>query len=229
MNPVVEVSGLSFAFDDVPVLHEVDFSVHAGERVGIAGANGAGKSTVLWCLLGLLKGKGQVRVLGRRPTGEGNTAIGAVFQNPEDQLFMLRLIDDLTLPLLNQGIPLAEATSRAEATLGSLGLGFAAGRPAARLSLGERKRAALAAVLVTSPQLIVLDEPTAELDGRSVRRLVELLNRLPLTLIVASHDLEFLQAVTSRVLILVDGRIVADGASTTLMADRALLERADLI
>ena len=229
MNAVVETSGLAFAFDATPVLQDIGFSVYAGERVGIAGANGAGKSTLLWCLLGLLKGRGQVRVLGQRPTGEGNPAIGAVFQNPEDQLFMPRLIDDLTLPLVNQGMPLAEATSRAEATLESLGLESAAARPAARLSLGERKRAALAAVLVTGPQLVILDEPTAELDGSSVRRLVELLNRISLTLIVASHDLHFLQAATSRALILLDGRVVADGPATTLLADPALLERAGLI
>jgi cobalt/nickel transport system ATP-binding protein len=228
MNPVLEVIGLSFAFDGVPALHDIHFSVEKGERVGIVGGNGAGKSTLLWCVLGLLKGKGRVRVFGRRPAIGGN-CVGAVFQNPEDQLFMPRLIDDLTLPLVNQGIPQAEARARAEVTLQSLGLEFAANRPAARLSLGERKRAALAAVLVTRPQIIVLDEPTAELDGRSVRRLVELLNGLALTQIVASHDLPFLGAVTARLLVLIGGHLVADGPTQALLADRELLDRAGLI
>jgi cobalt/nickel transport system ATP-binding protein len=229
MTPALEVDGLSFAFDDVPVLQGLHFRVQDGERVGIVGSNGAGKSTLLWCLLGLLEGKGQIRVLGRPQTVAGSTAVGAVFQNPEDQLFMPRLIDDLTLPLVNQGMALVEATARAEATLNSLGLGFAAARPAARLSLGERKRAALAAVLVTQPQMIVLDEPTAELDGRSVRQLVTLLNGLTFTLLVASHDLDFLRLVTSRVLILIDGRLVADGPAASLLTDLPLLERAGLI
>ena len=229
MNPMLDVKGLSFAFAEGPALRDINFSVQKGERVGILGANGAGKTTLLWCVLGLLKGKGQIRVLDERPAGAGDTAIGAVFQNPEDQLFLPRLIDDLTLPLINRGMPAAEATARAEATLRSFGLGFAADRPATRLSMGQRKRAALAAALVTSPRLVILDEPTAELDGRSVRQLAELLNGLTLTLIVASHDVEFLRAVTSRALILFEGRIAADGPTPTVLTDRVLLERAGVI
>jgi cobalt/nickel transport system ATP-binding protein len=228
MTPVLEVAGLSFAFDGAPVLHDVTFSVQEGERVGIVGGNGAGKTTLLWCLLGLWKGAGRIRLFGRRPE-VGDNRVAAVFQNPEDQLFMPRLVDDLALPLVNQGIAPVEARARADATLRSFGLEFAANRPAARLSLGERKRAALAAALVTRPQIIVLDEPTAELDGRSVRRLIEALNDVALTQIVASHDLQFLGAVTARLLVLIGGHLAADGPTRALLADREMLERAGLI
>lgn len=142
---------------------------------------------------------------------------------------MPRLLDDLILPLVNRGVPAPEASARARATLESLGLQSVAGRPASRPSLGERKRAAIAAALVTRPSLIVLDEPTAELDGRSVRRLIALVNGLTLTLLAASHDLVFPGAVTSRLLVLIDGRLAADGPTQEILAARPLLERAGVI
>jgi cobalt/nickel transport system ATP-binding protein len=227
MTPLLDVRDLAFAFEDGPVLDGITFQVEEGQRVGILGGNGAGKTTLLWCLLGLLKGQGRISLDGRPPAGQ-DVPVSAVFQNPEDQLFMPRLIDDLVLPLVNRGMPPAEAAARAAATLKSLNLSSLASRPASRLSLGERKRAALAAALVTQPRVIVLDEPTAELDGRSVRQLISVLNSLSLTLLVASHHLGFLRAATSRLLVLLDGRIVADGPSGAILGDSSLLERAGL-
>jgi cobalt/nickel transport system ATP-binding protein len=228
MTPFLDVSGLTFAFGAGPVFHGIDFRVEEGERVGILGGNGAGKTTLLWCLLGLLKGQGQIRINDRPPT-DRDVPVAAVFQNPEDQLFMPRLIDDLALPLVNRGMKPAEAMARAAATLKSLNLESLGNRPATHLSLGERKRAAIAAALVTQPRLIVLDEPTAELDGRSVRQLADMLNGLALTLLVASHDLRFVRAVTSRLLVLMDGRIAADGPTDAILSDHSLLERSGLL
>ncbi|MFB3855220.1 MAG: energy-coupling factor ABC transporter ATP-binding protein [Vicinamibacterales bacterium] len=227
MRPLVEVEHLSCAFDqEAAPLRDVSFAVYPGERVGIVGANGAGKTTLLWCILGLIDCGGKARIDGATTGSVARDSVGAVFQDPDDQLFMPHLLDDVALPLINRGMPAGEARETALRTLDSLGLRDAAHRPASRLSLGQRKRAAIAAALVTRPQLLVLDEPTAELDRRSVRWLVAHLGGLTVTMIAASHDLSFLSAVASRLLVLLDGRIAADGATEQVLADVALLERA---
>jgi cobalt/nickel transport system ATP-binding protein len=230
MKPIVEVEALAFAFDSGrPVLQDISFSISEGECVGIVGANGAGKSTLLWCLLGLLEARGSVRFFGEKLRKATLGRIGVVFQNPEDQLFMPRLIDDISLPLLNRGSEEPAATERALKALDQVSLRAAAERPAAQLSLGERKRAAIAAALAGEPELLLLDEPTAELDGRAVRQLSALLRELPLARLIASHDLAFLKGLADRVLVLCDGRITADGAAHQILSDQALLDRAGLI
>ncbi len=230
MTPVVEADGLSFGFGrDRPVLREVSFKVGEGECLAIVGPNGAGKSTLLWCLAGLLKARGSLRLFGQPPSRVARARIGLVFQNPEDQLFMPTLVDDLTLPLLNAGAERRQARERALAALGAVGLEHRAGLCANRLSLGERKRAAIACTLVTSPDLLLLDEPTAELDGRSVRQLGDLLGAMKITRIIASHHLDFVGRLAQRALLLVDGAIAADRRAAQLLADAPQLERAGLI
>jgi len=222
MKPVLEVENLSFGFErERPVLRGVSFSVVEGECVGIVGANGAGKSTLLWCLLGLLKASGKVRLLSKR--------VGVVFQNPEDQLFMPSLLEDVALALVNRGVPAADARQTAVAALERVGLAQAATRPAAQLSLGERKRASIAAALAVSPELLLLDEPTAELDGRAVRQLAGVLAGLPVARLITSHHLEFLLGLASRILVLSEGRIVAEGPADEILGDAALLEGAGLV
>ncbi len=229
MKTVLEVRDLGFAFGSRPVLSGISFSVGAGEKVGILGPNGAGKSTLLWCLLGLRRARGEVRLFGQRPGDGARRRVGVVFQNPEDLLFMPKLIEDITLPLLNRGLDREDAFRRAGDVLQRMGLNGYAEQPAGHLSLGQRKRAAIAAALAPEPELLVLDEPTAELDGRAVRQLTELLANINAACLITSHDLAMLGAVASRVLVLHDGRIIARGPAREILADRELLDQAELI
>ena len=230
MRPALEVQDLSYAYQrGHPILHGVSFTVEPGERVGLIGGNGAGKSTLLWSILGLHRAAGQVRILGQERRRTVLDRVGVVFQNPEDLLFMPALLDDLTLPLLNRGIAREEAVARARRALDRMGLADYESEPAAHLSLGQRKRAAIAAALVTEPELLILDEPTAELDGRSVRQLAAYLLELPVTCLLSGHDLPFLTRVTTRLILLDRGAIAADGPTDRVTAKADLLEQAGVI
>jgi cobalt/nickel transport system ATP-binding protein len=229
MTPAVEVRDLSFSYGATQALAGVSFSIAPGERVGVAGANGSGKSTLLWCLLGLLPASGEVRIFGEKLGRTPPRRAALVFQNPEDQLFMPSLADDAALTLLNRGEDPVRARAAALEALRAVGLEDLAGREASQLSLGQRKRAAIAVALAASPELLLLDEPTAELDGRSVRQLSSLLPGLAGTQIVATHHLEFLRAVTSRTVVLGGGAILEDGPTSEILANHPLLERAGLI
>ncbi len=226
MIHALDVTGLRFAYDSEVVLDGLSFHVAANESVGLAGANGSGKSTLLWCLAGLLRASGQVRMFG---AGRHPARIGMVFQNPEDQLFMPSVIEDLALPLRNAGATRIAAHEQAAVLLREFGLERYADRPAAHLSLGQRKRAAVALALIRKPELLLLDEPTAELDGRAVRQLSSALCGLGVAKLVASHDLRFLGEVTTRTIILAEGRILAEGPTRELLADDKLLCRAELL
>ena len=230
MKPVLEVENLTFGYDPKhPILRGISFSVFEGECVSIIGANGAGKTTLVWCLVGLFKANGSVRFFGEKIGKRSLARVGVVFQNPEDQLFMPSLLKDVTLPLVNRGASAEAAEERAWAALDSMGLRDSAYRPASQLSLGERKRAAIAAALAGSPDLLLLDEPTAELDGRSTRRLAAVLRQLPVARLITSHQLDFLRDFSSRTLVVSDGQIVAEGPTCQILGDQALLEKAGLI
>lgn len=217
MNYALRVGSLEFRYGARTVLDGISFELAPGESAGLAGPNGAGKSTLLLCLMGLLRPQsGQVEVA---------VPFGAVFQNPDDQLFMPSILEDAALPLENRGATLEEARARALEALAAVGMQHAASRPAHTLSAGERKRAALACALALSPGLLLLDEPTSELDPRSSRVLAAHLNRLGCAKLVASHDLDFLRRTTSRLLILDEARIAADGATAALLDDEPLLLR----
>jgi cobalt/nickel transport system ATP-binding protein len=226
MNPILEVSNLSFSFPrEAPILSEISFTVAETEKVALVGANGAGKSTLLWCALGLLHGQGQVRLFGEKRTAASLRRIGVVFQNPEDHLFMPSLREDLTLPLLQRGFSREAAACKAAQALSLVGLESLDSKPARKLSLGQRKRAAIAAALVNDPDLLVLDEPTAELDGRSRRELVSLLRSLPSAMLIASHDLDFLNSLVDRVLALDGGTLAGSFSASTFFSDTDFQER----
>lgn len=216
MKTVLEISNISLVRNGQPVLREISFSLGEGESAGLAGPNGAGKSSLLWCILGLLHAKGSIS----KPA-----ATSAVFQNPEDQLFMPSLLDDLMLPLLCAGRNKEQARAAALDGLRRFEIDALANRPASELSLGQRKRASLALALVRSPELLLLDEPTAELDPRASRLLASALQSSSAARLVASHDLLFLRRTCTRLIIIDQGRIQADGLAGPLLDDHSLLER----
>ena len=228
MTPALEVEDLRFSFPGGPeILHGISFAVAPGERVCILGANGAGKSTLAWCLSGILKGTGTIRVFGENVRAS-RTTIGVVFQNPEDQLFMPTLLQDLTLPIVNKGMKRERAETKARAVLREAELEHCVSKPASQLSLGQRKRAAIAGVLITEPEILLLDEPTAELDSRATRMLCESLLHLQKTILAVTHDMDFTRKVASRVLVLREGSILAAGTAD-ILNDTDLLERARLL
>jgi len=213
MIPAIETIGLSFAFESGrDVLADITFRISQGERVAILGGNGAGKSTLVWCLAGILRPRGKVHIFGQSPVS-AKGRLGLVFQNPEDQLFMPSIQEDLILPLVNRGASEEDAADKALSLLDRVGLLELANRPASKLSFGQRKRAAIAAALISNPEILLLDEPTAELDGRSVRELRALLASLRCTLVLVTHDLAFARDLTDRALLLSSGRLLTDSAT----------------
>lgn len=216
--------------DGTAALDDVSLAIRPGERVALLGPTGAGKSTLLQHLNGLLvpvAGRIVVDdlVVGPDTARDVRRRVGLVFQDPDDQLFLPTLLEDVAFGPLNDGVPPPEAEARARAVLAELGLDGAHTRAAHHLSGGERRLAALATVLVSAPRLLALDEPSGDLDARSRRRLVGLLRARPETLLIATHDLALARAVCGRALVLAEGRLVWEGELATLAASPDLLER----
>lgn len=230
-TPTVDVAGLSFAYPDgTPALDEVSLHVHHGERVALLGPNGAGKTTLVLHLNGiLLSQRGSVTVSGL-PVEKANLVeirrrVGLVFQDPDDQLFMPSVRRDVAFGPQNLGMAgpaLDEAVDRA---LDAVGVRHLADRPPNHLSFGQQRRAAIAGVLAMGPEILVLDEPTSNLDPRARRDLAAVLLGLDITLLVVTHDLPFALEVCERTVILDEGRLVADGPTEETLADAELLAR----
>jgi cobalt/nickel transport system ATP-binding protein len=230
-EPVVRVSGLSYAYPDgTAALASVSFTVADGERVALVGPNGAGKTSLFLCLCGILPPRsGDVWIAGlnvrdaadrRRLPGQ----VGIVFQNPDDQLFNTTVLDDVAFGPLNQDLPAEEARQRATEALKRVGLTGLEDRVPWHLSGGEKRRVALAGVLAMQPRVLLLDEPSMFLDPRGRRGLIELLNGLGGTQVIATHDLEMVLKICGRVLVLDAGKLVVDGPAGTILADAALME-----
>ena len=226
----VEIIDLSFSYPDGhQALHDVCLTVEAGERVALVGPNGAGKSTLLLRLNGILRGQGQVRIHGLEVMDENirriRSLVGLVFQDPDDQLFSPTVFEDVAFGPIYMGLPVPEVRERVQRSLAQVGMADYAQRTPHHLSVGEKKRVALATVLSMDAAILALDEPSAGLDPRARGRLVRLLQSLPQTMLVSSHDLRLVEALCPRMVIMAEGRIVADGLSAQMLHDEELLAR----
>jgi cobalt/nickel transport system ATP-binding protein len=228
---MLTVQRLSYRYPDgTPALHDINLQIAAGEKVALLGPNGAGKSTLLLHLNGVLRGQdGSVEIAGLTVNDQHIRAVrarvGMVFQDPDDQLFSPTVFDDVAFGPIHMGLQRAEVEARVERALAQVGMAGNEQRMPHHMSLGQRKRVAIATVLSMSPALLALDEPSAGLDPRARRGLIELLQELPLAMLVSTHDMRMVAEVFPRTIVLSQGRIVADVATTTLLADGDLLER----
>lgn len=234
MNVILETHSLTYEYDgNIPALSGADFLVRENESLALIGANGAGKSTLLQLLVGILTPKsGEIHFAGNPVTKKNlphvREKIGFVFQSADHQLFCGTVLEDVMFGPLNAGLSPAEAASRAEDCLASLGISHLSGRAPYRLSAGEKRLCAIACALSTRPDVLLMDEPTSELDPRARRELIALLGRLPQAKIIATHDLDFAAKTCTRAMILHGGKIAADGACESLLTNDELLARLGL-
>ena len=228
MHHSIEIEHLSYTYPDgTAALSDVSLKIAPGEKVALVGPNGAGKSTLILHLNGILAGSGMVRVCSLEVTGENlrrvRSCVGLVFQSPEDQLFSPTVFEDVAFGPLYQGFTPLEVQQRVEQALEQVHMQKYSSRISHHLSMGEKKRIAIATVLSMKPEVLVLDEPTGGLDPRSRRSLIQLLEELPLTMLASTHDMSMVSEVFPRMVILDGGRLVADGPTSDLMGDGVLL------
>jgi cobalt/nickel transport system ATP-binding protein len=229
MTPVLDVRGLAYAYPDGhQALFGVDLHVHAGERVALLGPNGAGKTTLVLHLNGILAGgAGSVLVSGlpvEKPNlQEIRRRVGIVFQDPDDQLFLGSVRQDVAFGPANLGLRGAALEARVAAALEQVGMAAYADRPPHHLSFGQRRRVAVATVLAMEPEILVLDEPSSNLDPASRRELAEIVRSLDVTVLMVTHDLPYALELCPRAVILSAGEVVADGPTATLLTDDELM------
>jgi cobalt/nickel transport system ATP-binding protein len=225
----LEVVGLSFAYPDgSAALRDVSLRVGRGERVALLGPNGAGKTTLVLHLNGILSGgPGSVRVaglpVGRDTLREVRRRVGIVFQDPDDQLFLPTVGEDVAFGPANLGLTGDALAACVRRALEQVGMADAADRPPHHLSFGQRRRVAVATVLAMEPEVLVLDEPSSNLDPAARRELAEILLALDVTVLMVTHDLPYALQLCPRSVVLSEGRVVADGRTRELLSDAALL------
>jgi cobalt/nickel transport system ATP-binding protein len=226
---IVEAQDVHYTYSDgTAAVRGVSFRITHGESVAVVGANGAGKSTLLQHLNGyLLPTSGTVRigdtVLTRKTLPIVRRTVGMVFQDPDDQLFMPTVFDDVAFGPINMGLPGDQVRSRVERALETVGMSHVARRPPYRLSGGEKRAVAIATVLAMDPGILVMDEPSSNLDPRARRRLIELLGTFAHTKIIATHDLDLAMDLCARTIVLYQGRVAADGPTAGILCDESIL------
>jgi len=231
---MIDIQDLTFNYPDGRcALEQINMQIKPGEKVALIGPNGAGKSTLLLHFNGILQGKGRVKIndleISKKNLPSIRSLIGMVFQNPDDQLFSLTVAEDVAFGPACQGVEKELIEEKIQNALHAVQLEGYEERNPYHLSGGEKKRASIATVLSMSPEYLVLDEPTSGLDPRSRRELIALLRSLPQTLILATHDLAMVEELADRVIVLKNGRIVADGKKENILSDEKLLFENDLL
>lgn len=234
LTPSLEISQLAFAYPDGhQALFGVDLRINPGERVALLGPNGAGKTTFVMHLNGIHSAQhGFVKIDGEVVDTNNKdllrkvrSKVGVVFQDPDDQLFMPTVAEDVAFGPKNLGLSDIEVQIRVDQSLAKVGMLEYKDRPPHHLSFGQRRRVAVATVLAMNPSILVLDEPSSNLDPASRRELAEILTSLEITLIMVTHDLPYAYELCERSLILADGRIVADDQTRKVLSDKALLQK----
>ena len=231
---IVEVHDLEYTYPDgTPALLGVSFRVAHGESMAIVGANGAGKSTLLLHLNGYLAPTGGTIQIGDFPLTKETLklvrrTVGMVFQDPDDQLFMPTVYDDVAFGPLNLGLTAQDVDTRVANALATVGAGHLKNRPPYKLSGGEKRAVSIATVLSMSPDILVMDEPTANLDPKARRQLIELLKTFKHTKIIATHDLDMVIDLCERTIVMHNGRVTADGPTMDIFQNDVLLEESHL-
>ena len=226
---MLEFRNVSFSYEPgTPVLDNLSFHIRRGETVGLIGANGAGKSTIMKLMLGLLPAQGEILVEGMPVTKQNLSVIrqkiGFVLQDSDNQMFMPTVYEDMIFGPRNYGLSREEADARVDRVLRELGLENLKHRHNHKISGGEKRMAAIATILAMEPEMIVMDEPSTALDPVNRRRVISTINSRKETKLIASHDLDMILDTCQRVILLNHGRIVADGEAETILRDQALLE-----
>ncbi len=230
----IELEGVFFSYQKGrEVLHDVNISVERGTSIGLIGANGAGKSTLLKLLVGLAAGyEGRIRVLGQPVQKENLTDIrkktGYVFQDSDSQLFMATVYEDVAFGPRNYGYPEEVVQQKVKEALQKVHIENIKDRQIYRMSGGQKKLAGIATVLSMDPEIILLDEPTAALDPKNRRNLIGILNGMPETKMIASHDLDMILDTCEETILLSEGRVVCQGKTEEILRNKELLEGHDL-
>ena len=226
---MIEFQNVTFSYDGAhPVVENLSFTINKGEAVGLIGANGAGKSTIMKLLLGLLIGKGRITVdglsLSKQNIPSIRQKIGYVLQDSDNQMFMPTVYEDMIFGPRNYGLSKEETERRIDEVLNRLNLQDLKHRYNHKISGGEKRMAAIATILAMEPETILMDEPSTALDPVNRRTVINTINALPQTKLIASHDLDMILDTCQRVILLSRGKIVADGSAESILRDKKLLE-----
>lgn len=230
----LEVRNLQFAYPDgQEAIKNISFTIHHGESVGVIGANGAGKSTLMMLIMGVLfPTSGEVLVgdvpLTKKTLPMIRQRLGMVFQNPDDQLFMTSVYDDVAFGPRNYMMDEREVENRVKEALEAVGIAHLKDRAPYKLSGGEKRSAAIAAVLSMQPDILIMDEPTSGLDPRARRRVIDFLKNFKHTKIITGHDLDMVFETCKRVIVIHQGEVAADGEGTEILRNSKLLENCGL-